>query len=155
MAKNRITVNGQVYELVPEDKIAPLKIGDNVKVKIKNQYASEATVHHGVIIAIDEFENPAVTVAYLDNSYKGEIKIVTVDNEEDKTKRRVEIVRKRKGELLFDRKRVLEWFNGELEKLETKKLDVERRKEYFIHHFDDAFLAVKDKLLEAESTEES
>lgn len=146
-----------MYELVPEDRIEPLRIGDNVKVKIPENCSGAINVHHGVIISIDEFENPAVTVAYLDNNYQGAIKILTVHEPEDedaKKKKRPEIVRKRKGELLFDRKRVLDWFDDEIRKLDNQKLDIERRKAYFLEHFDDAFLALRDRLCEQAEREE-
>lgn len=62
----------------PASSNEPLKIGDQVKVLIKN-YGDEYKSYRGVIIGFDDFKNkPAINICYIDSDYSSaEVKFVS------------------------------------------------------------------------------
>lgn len=134
--KRIIEINGIKMELdertAKVSSIEILKVGDNVKVLIKN-YGDEYKSHAGVIIGFDNFkECPTIVILYLDASYSShEIKIVYV-NERNKD---VQILKALPEEILFSKARVLDHLNKAIENAESEVTEAQSNKDMFLKWF--------------------
>lgn len=112
------------------------KVGDNVKVLIK-QYSSDYKTHPGVIIGFDDFKNlPTITVAYVDIGYNTcELKFIAINA----TTKDTEIAYCNPAELAIDKTMVLSHFDREITKKQMEVSDLEAKRNYMLKHMNKYF----------------
>lgn len=137
MEKRIVEISGVKMEvdLTEAQVIENYKVGDKVKVLVK-QYSNYES-KPGVIIGFDNFRNlPTIVVAYLDVSYSNaSIKFVYLNAET----KEVEVCPANRKELAFEKGRVLEMMNAEIQKKKTEAEDLERRRDFFLAEFGSYF----------------
>lgn len=137
--KQIIEVNGIKMEvdLRQARVIENYKVGDNVKVLIKNYSGYEN--HPGVIIGFDQFNMlPTINICYVDMSYsKAEVKFIYLN---EKTEN-VEIVHMSEHELKIDRNKAIDYLDRVIFKASEELLELQRKKEYFIDKFNQHFVS--------------
>lgn len=126
-----IEINGIKMEvdLRSAKKIETYKIGDNVKVLVKdyNSYAS----YPGVIIGFDGFAQlPTITVCYLKTGYNAEVKFVYVNSET----KDIEIVHMTEADRM-ELNLAPEQLDREILKKEAEIADLKAKKCYFLENF--------------------
>ena len=148
MEKRIVEINGVKLEvdLSTAKVVENYRVGDNVKVLIKkyNNYESNA----GVIVGFDEFKNlPTIVIAYLDIGYeRAEINFVYL-NAQTKD---CEICPMLERELPFDKARVLDMFNRNIEKCEQTLTDAKNKKAYFLAEFGTYFKDIAEPSITGE-----
>lgn len=112
-------------------KIDTFKIGDNVKVLMKNY--NDYRVYSGVIVDFVNFkERPAIVVAYFEQSYLGvDIKFETIT----KDTKDLEIAPCLPHELSINKDRVIDKFNYEIEKQQHVVDELKAKRDYFLDNF--------------------
>lgn len=147
--KQVIEVNGVKLEIDMRHarKVEEFKIGDNVKVLVK-EYGDNYKSHGGVIVGFDQFEKlPTIVICYCELSYSSaEIKFVYI-NEKSKD---VEICHMGEFEKLIDLNSAKEMMAREVAKKETELLDIKRKQQYFIAHYEKTLngLTLEGKVLD-------
>ncbi len=130
--KTIIEINGVKLEvdLRQAKKIEDFKIGDNVKILIK-EYSDSYKSHPGVIVGFDNFERlPTIVICYCDVSYsKAEIKFVYL-NAQSKD---VEICH------MASHEKATDYLDREIASKEKDLIDLKHKKEYFITHYERSF----------------
>lgn len=136
--KTIIEVNGVKLEidLRHAKRIDEFKIGDNIKVLIK-QYSDSFKSYPGVIVGFDHFEKrPTIVIAYFDDSYLDPNIKFCYFNSESKD---IEICHMGEHEKTLDKNRVEDYLDRKILKAEQELDEMKRRKNYFIaqyeHHF--------------------
>jgi hypothetical protein len=136
--KKIIEINGVKLEvdLREATTIESYKIGDNVKVLIKD-YSDKYMSYPGVIIGFDDFkEMPTMIVAYLKIEYaSAEIKFVHINSGSEG----VEMCPANIEELHFDRSFVVEKLDAEITKKQMEVSDLVAKKKYFETKFQKYF----------------
>jgi len=131
--KRIIEINGVKVEVdLRECKtVDTFKVGTNVKVLIKDYETFKD--YAGVIVGFDEFkERPTIIIAYLDVSYSSaSIKFAYI-NKESKD---IEIVQANEEDLPFNKARVLELLDKEIEKKQNDLDDAQHTKAHFLEWF--------------------
>ena len=134
-----VEINGMKLDvdLRTAKKIENYKIGDRVKVLVKD-YSSSYKPHPGVIVAFDMFDKlPTITVAYMDISYAGaEIKFAYINSakEDDGPE-----LAPYNDDILVDKGDVIAKLDGEVLKKKAEIEDIELKKQYFISKFNAYF----------------
>lgn len=143
MEKRIVEINGVKLEvdLSTARVIENYRIGDNVKVLIK-QYGESFTSYPGVIVGFDPFVNrPTIVIAYLDMGYnKGEIKFVHL-NQDTKD---CEICPMIEKEMPFEKHRVVDMFDRQIVTAEQALTDIKNKKAYFLAEFGSYFKNVEE-----------
>jgi len=142
--KRIIEINGVKFEADMRNmkRVDRFRVGDKVKVLIK-KYSDTFEVHSGVIVGFTLFEKlPTATVVYLDISYS-ETKLVFLSyNSESKD---VEIAADYDETLQINKGDVVARLNNEIEKKKQEIEEIERKKAYFLKHFEMYFSDIKEK----------
>jgi hypothetical protein len=140
--KRIVEINGVKIEvdLRTAKRVDNFKVGDHVKVLIKEYSSYKSNL--GVIIGFDEFKNlPSIVVAYLNISYSCvEIKFLTINSET----KDVEIAPCQDQDLVFEKADILGNFDREIEKKREEIRDIERKKNYFLHHYSKYFDSINN-----------
>lgn len=126
-----IEINGIKMEvdLRSAKKIETYKIGDNVKVLVK-EYSTYAS-YPGVIIGFDGFAQlPTITVCYLKTGYNAEVKFVYVNSET----KDIEIVHMTDADKM-ELNLAPEQLDREILKKEAEIADLKAKKAYFLENF--------------------
>lgn len=127
-----IEINGAKFEidLRTAKQISQYRIGNKVKVLVKS-YGSSYTCNHGVIVAIDAFNNlPSVTVCYITNDYSGEIKFATINSQTTDYEIAPDI-----DDILIDKADILSRLDREITRKEAELEDLQRKRAYFLQRF--------------------
>jgi len=140
--KRVVEINGVKIEvdLRTAKRVDSFKVGDHVKV-LKKEYSSYKS-YLGVIIGFDEFlQLPSLVVAYLDITYSGvSIHFLTINAET----KEIEICPCQDEDLVFEKSDILGNFDREIEKKREEIRDIERKKNYFIHHYSKYFEQISE-----------
>ena len=142
--KRIIEVNGIKLEvdLRNAKRVDVFKIGSKVKL-LKNEGYSDKT-HHiypGVVVGFEEFEKlPTIVVMYLKDEYSNAGVNLQYINSETKD---TEIIAADDDYLPFEKEEVVEKMNREIAKKEIELQELNRKKEYFLTRFAEAFMTVK------------
>jgi len=126
-----IEINGIKMEvdLRTAKKIETYKIGDNVKVLIK-EYSNYAS-YPGVIIGFDGFAQlPTITVCYLKTGYNAEVKFIYVNSQTTD----IEIVHMTDADKM-ELNLAPEQLDREILKKEAEIADLKAKKSYFLENF--------------------
>ena len=130
-----IEINGVKLEvdLRQANTIESFKIGDNIKVLVKD-YGDNYSSHMGVIIGFDEFkDHPAINIAYLVTTYnKAEVcfKTLTADTKD------IEIAHvTNPNELTFNKNSVTQMFNDRIGRQQAEVEDTVKQRDYFLQGF--------------------
>jgi hypothetical protein len=137
--KRIIEIDGVKLEvdLREAKQVDKFKVGQNVKVLVE-EYDNDFRAYPGAIIGFDNFKNkPTIVVIYLKADYSGaEIEYAYICEGQ---KKRVEIVPVSDEEISFNKGRIIDLLNSEIETKKQKLKDVEAKKAYFLKHFDKMF----------------
>lgn len=140
MSKQIIEVKGVKMEVDLREATAveTFKVGDNVKVLMPSQYAGgKHQVYPGVIAGFEAFKAlPTVIVAYLKLEYStATLQFVCLNAESED----VEIVRTDEKYLPLEKNEVLAKMAFEIEAVQAKIDDLQRKRQYFLDHFEHYF----------------
>ena len=130
--KRIVEINGVKIEvdLRTAKQVASYKVGDRVKVLVKN-YSGSYTVSHGIIVAFDEFiARPSITICHLTNDYSPDLKFVTLN----KDSKDVEIA-PCNDDVLIEKGEVVEKINRSIETKKAEIIDLESKRNYFEQRF--------------------
>jgi hypothetical protein len=137
MEKRIVEINGVKMEIdLTEAKVVEnYRVGDKVKVLVKTYSNYESKP--GIIVGFDAFEKlPTIIIAYLETSYStASIKFVYFNSESKDT----ELCPANGKEMVFEKGRVIELMDNEIQKKKTEVEDMERRKEFFLAEFGSYF----------------
>lgn len=131
-----IEVNGVKLEvdLRTAKRVDTLRVGDRVRVLIKEPYGSGLKVHAGTVVGFEPFEKlPTVIVAYMDRDWsKCDVKFVYFNTETKDT----EIIKSIDNDQLdVDKSGVIELFDRQIEAKRAELQDIERKKSFFLAEF--------------------
>ena len=134
-------INGTKVEvdLRTATRIDTFTIGTKVKLLKKSDY-SEPEVYSGVIVGFEPFESlPTLIVCYLENGYLStDLKFAHINsNSADK----YEMVQSIDDTMPVDRADVLDKLSAEVEKKRAEIEEIEKKRDYFLRHFDQWFEA--------------
>jgi len=129
-----IEVNGIKMEVDLRNAkvIENYKVGDNVKVLVK-EYSDSYRTMPGVIIGFDQFEKlPTINICYCDVSYStAEVKFLAFNAKSENT----EIVHMQQHEKVLDKTRALDYLEREIMSAKMKVDDLERKRNYFVEQY--------------------
>ena len=118
--------------------ISTYKVGDNVRILVKEYETFKS--YPGVIVGFDNFKNlPTIIVAYLKVSYSSSELEFAYINKENSKEDNFEIVPNNDKDILFEKGRVIEIMNSEIETKREEVKDLENKKEYFLKNFNKYF----------------
>lgn len=143
--KRIIEINGVKLELdlrtAELQQIDSFKVGDNVKVLVKENSYSEQEIKPGVIVGFDNFKSlPTIIVAWLSVDYsKAEIKYAYIN-----AKSEVEIVAASPGDVPFERERVMDLLDRDIAAKEIALSDARSKKEVFLKQFGRLFTSITE-----------
>jgi hypothetical protein len=135
--KTIIEVNGVKLEVdLRTCKVVDhLAVGDSVKVLIKdyNGYKS----YPGVIVGFDNFkELPTVIISYCEHGYSNvDMKYVYYNSKSEN----VEVIAANEHDMEFSKADVLKSFDRQIDHKSLEIKEIERKKEYFLNHFQKYF----------------
>lgn len=127
-----IEINGCKFDidLRTAKQITSYRIGDKVKVLVKN-YGNSYNACHGVIIAFDNFNAlPTVTVCYITNDYSGEIKFASINSQTTEFE-----IAPCTDDLLVEKADILARLDREVTRKEAELQDLVRKRNYFLQRF--------------------
>ena len=135
MTEKRIIEIGGVkveVDLRYATQVESYKVGDNVKVLVK-EYSDSFKSYPGVIIGFDNFQvRPTIVICYLKTSYnKAEIVFLYLT----KDSKDVEICSMIGNDLAINKTTVLELLDSEIIKKEQELIDLKAQKGYFLVNF--------------------
>ena len=144
MDKRLIEINGTKFEvdLSSAKRIDEFKVGDVVKI-LKKEYSTYKS-YAGTIVGFDNFKTlPTIIIAYLEESYdSADIKYVYYNSQiED-----VEICAANPNDICFDANNVVDKIDMEINNLKDKINELERKKQFFIEHYNKCFGEFKDEV---------
>lgn len=127
--------------------IDTFRIGEKVKVLIK-EYSDSYVTYPGVIIGFDNFkERPCIVIAYTKVGYSDtDIKFAYLT----KDSKDLEIVPMINDELHFAKEEVIEGFDRRIKKLKQEVDELETKKAYFLNKFGNYFIDKDGNKLEDE-----
>jgi hypothetical protein len=140
--KEIIEINGVKMEvdLRQATRIEHLVVGSKVKILVKGSYGSPE-VHPGVVVGFEAFQDlPTIIVCYLQISYneaKLEFAYINKDSAE-----KYDLVVSVDDELPIQKADVLTRIDREKEKLAEQIEDLNRKRDYFLQHFNKYFETV-------------
>lgn len=136
--KQVIEINGVKLEVDMRyaKRIDTLRVGSKVKLLRTGQYDGNK-VYPGVVVGFEPFDKlPTIIVAYLEVSYsESKLKFEYINSESEK----VELIASVDDEIPVDKADVLAGFTKEQRELEAKMDDLNRKREYFLRHFNEYF----------------
>ena len=136
--KTIIEINGVKLEvdLRNAKRIDQFKVGDNVKVLIK-QYGDNFTSYPGVIVGFDHFEaRPTIVICYMDANYNAsEIKFCYFN----KDSKDIEICHMGDHEKTLEKERCIDYLDRSINKMEFELDQLKRKKNYFLEHYNKHF----------------
>ena len=138
----RIEVAGHVYEvdMSTARKVEAYRVGDAIKILIKEKYGSSYNAFPGAIVGIDAFKKlPTIIVAYIKSGMGTPDGSVHFAYLNDKNEDDIEICPMVEDDLMPSKDVVLEYFNKALGDLEDKRREIEMKRDYFVNHFGTAF----------------
>ncbi len=133
MEKRIIEVNGVKVEvdLREAKQVNCFRVGDRIKILVK-EYQSYKP-YHGVIVGFDAFQKlPTITVMYLDDGYKAEMKFAYVNAESEG----VEIVPADNSLPDVQKAEILRRLDVEIEKAAAVVDDLKGKRAFFLSHVD-------------------
>lgn len=133
-----IEINGMKLEVDMRTarKVETFKVGDRVKVLVKNYSGYKS--HPGAIVGIDAFNNlPTLVVAYVPDVFSndGKIEMAYINAQTEDT----EICPMVEDDIVPTRQTILDYFNKSIDRLDEQKREILTRKEYFLRHYEVAF----------------
>ena len=138
-----VEVNGIKLEvdLRYAKRIDTLRVGSKVKVLVKSDYA-EPDVHTGVVVGFEPFESlPTVIICYLKVSYSAaSLEFAYVNS---KSGKKYDIIVAVDDDLPVKKADVLAQMDVEVEKKRQEIAEIERKRAYFLQHFNAYFSAPK------------
>lgn len=141
MEKQIIEVNGIKMEVDMRHarRVDHIVVGTKVKVLVKASYG-EPEVHTGVVVGFEQFQTmPTIIVCYLKVDYSScELKFAYINA---KSGDKYEIVVSIDDELPIQKQDVLSKIDREIEKKRVEIEDMERKRDYFLRHFNTYFEA--------------
>ncbi len=137
--KRIIEIDGVKLEIDLREakQVDKFRVGQSVKVLVE-EYENKFESYPGAIIGFDNFKNrPTIVVAYLKAGYSGaEVEYAYICEGQ---KKKVEIVPVSDEEISFDKGRIIDLLNREIETKEQEYKDAKAKKAYFLKHFDKMF----------------
>jgi len=119
-------------------RVETLAVGSKVKLLVKTSYGSEPKVHSGVVVGFEAFQSmPTIIVCYLEiewNETKLHFAYVNTKSAE-----KYEMVASVDEELPVQKADVLSRMDREIEKKREEIADIERKRDYFLRHFNRYF----------------
>lgn len=139
-----IEINGTKFEvdLSSAKRIDEFKVGDVVKV-LKKEYSTYSS-YAGTIVGFDNFKtHPTIIIAYLRDGYNSaEIEYIYYNSETDD----VEICAANPNDICFDANNVVDKMNMEINNLKDKINELERKKKFFVEHYNKCFSEFKKEV---------
>lgn len=131
-----VEINGQKFALEYRTavRVDTLRVGDRVRVLVKEGYSAKSAVKSGVIVGFEPFAAlPSIVVAYLSADLtSAEVKFVTFNSET----KDVEIVKAVEGEESeFDREHAIKMLDRDILKATDALTVARQRRQYFLDHF--------------------
>ena len=140
MSEKRIVeINGIKVEVDLRDakRVDSFKVGDKVKVLIKDGYSDNRSVYPGVVVGFEDFKTlPTIIVAYVKTSY-GEASLDFFYFNSESTD--VDMVPADNEYLPIEKSDILDKFNREIEKKKIEVAELEQKKSYFLKRFGQYF----------------
>ena len=141
-----IEINGikLEFDMRHARKIENFQIGDKVKLLMKeNSYSDTHAVRPGVIVGFENFKKlPTIVVAYMKIDYdEATLHFVHLNAENDKA----EMIKADEDYLPLDKANTVEKLDLQIQKKEDELIELKRKKEYFLGHFDQYFEIKPDK----------
>lgn len=140
--KQIIEINGIKMEvdLRHATRLDTFKVGSKVKLLYKDSYNN--AVHSGVVVGFEPFaEMPTIVVCYLETTYsEAKLKFAYVN---EKSRDKYELIASIDDELPIQKADVLSQMDKEIEKKREEIADLERKRGYFLKHFNAYFEAEK------------
>jgi len=110
-------------------RVDQFRVGDRVKVLTK-EYGGWKS-NHGVIVAFDDFVNlPSITVCYIESGYKASLQFATLNAESKDLE-----ITACNDDVLVDKGEVVARLQKEIDELQLKIADIERKRDYFLARF--------------------
>lgn len=133
--KKIVEINGIKMEidLRYAKTINSYKIGDPIKILIKESYSTQYESFSGIIAGFDNFkERPTIIVAYICNRYnESPLKFAYINADTKDT----EICPIIDDYITIEKSSVISLMDREIEKTKTALLDMKNKKEYFLRNF--------------------
>lgn len=138
-----IEVNGVKMEvdLRYAKRVETIRVGSKVKVLSKKDNYNSNAVFPGVVVGFEPFQDlPTIIVCYLKVDYSGaELKFAYINSD---SKDKWDIVLSVDDELPVEKNEVLAKIDGEIERKQSEVEDLQRKRDYFLSHFNRYFEAV-------------
>lgn len=140
--KRIVEIQGHKFEvdLRSARKIEEFKIGDNVKVLMKDY--SDWKVYPGVIVGFENFNiKPTIMVCYLIIDYSScKIKFLYFNEDSKET----EITLSDVHDIPFEKSHAIDFMDREINKKEIELEQYKKQKEYFLKHFNKYFEQIEE-----------
>lgn len=139
-----IEINGIKMEvdLRHARRIDTVQVGTKVKVLLKSAY-TDHTVRTGVVVGFEPFESlPTIIVCYMDISYSEAKLEFAYINSSTKSKEKYELVVSLDDDMPFQKQTVLSQLAAQRAKKVEEVEELDRKREYFLQHFEAYFPAV-------------
>lgn len=143
--KRVVEINGTKFEVDLRNAkvVDELRVGSKVKVMIDAGYNShDYKVYPGVVAGFEEFKAmPTIVIVYLEVSYsEAKIKFLHYNEKTEKT----EVIPSYDDtDLMINKGDVLSKMDNEILKKEEELDDLNRRKNYFLNHFNKYFSEIE------------
>ena len=144
-SKRIVEINGVKVEVdLREAKtIDTFKVGDSVKVLTKGRYGDERKIFPGVIVGFEDFKSqPTVVIAYMEIEYsEATLKFAYLNGDS----KGLDVVSSDDYYLPLKKGSLVDKFDAEIRKAEDNLAELNRKKEYFLSHFNRYFNGDKDE----------
>lgn len=134
-----IEINGIKMEvdLRHAKRVDMFTIGTKVKLLVKGGSYSSDKVHSGVVVGFEPFEDlPTIVVCYLESSYDPELKFAYINKD---TQENYDVIPAIDDDLPIQKSDVLAKIDGKILKAQEEIKDLERKRDYFLSHFNQYF----------------
>lgn len=135
--KTIIEIKGQKFEvdLREATRIESFKVGDAVKLLVKESYGDKFVSRLGVIVGFDQFEkHPTIIVASLKVDYSGaQIEFTYIS--EANVKEEVELCPLNEWDLPYTKQEILDRMDREIEKMKEELRELGNKRRYFLAMF--------------------
>lgn len=135
MSKEIVEINGVKFEvdLTQAKKVQEFRVGDSVKVLVK-EYSNSYSTKLGTVVGFDWFDSlPTVRIAYLDKDYSS-CKIKFIDYNEKTVDVEISPLNN-VNELSYSKQTVIEAFDMEVTKKRMELDDVMNQRDLFVRTF--------------------
>lgn len=132
---SEITIHGLKFDLIPRPEVSTLRVGDRVKVLIKNSYGNDWNAYRGVIMSVDNFQtHPTVNIVYLDISYSScSLKTVAFNDGTENVE--IAVIAPDDKSLDIDQGTIMEMFERQIEIKKRELADIMYKQAYFEKNF--------------------